>query len=275
MTPYDYLLKYRNLAVDLVNGIRIFGIDVHEYRNARDVFDNNGKDDISADHDAAAGWDEAWSKLRAKIAKHGKKVAAGRYQLWLPLATDKDPEPIQIEEYAETPLLATAFTGKGKPETIAQVLRLAAAFGLVEPTAAAMNDYCTKYIGLDCNGFVGNYLRAVGSTTAGPSTPANTFVPTARRLSKLEDVTYHSVLCWKNAGHVAIIDHMQALQYNAKSIHCMVCESTGARLDSNDVHTDGLNYTAYEIHAPENKVFKVKRGIGGSKLNSVYIGNML
>ena len=41
-----------------------------------------------------------------------------------------------------------------------------------------------------------------------------------------------------------------------------------------DGASEWSNYTAYEIHAPEDRVFKVKRGIGGSKLNSVYIGNM-
>ena len=33
-----------------------------------------------------------------------------------------------------------------------------------------MRDYCDKYIGLDCNGFAGNYARATGRAN-GPSTP--------------------------------------------------------------------------------------------------------
>jgi hypothetical protein len=42
------------------------------------------------------------------------------------------------------------------------------------------------------------------------------------------------------------------------------------------VHTDGLNYTLYEIHPPKHgKVFRVKRGLGGSGLSEVYIGDLV
>lgn len=287
MRPYEYLLKYRQLTVDLVNGQRLYGIDVHEYRNAQDVFDkrntdndpDNNVDNMQADYDAGPGWHTAWSALRGRIAKHGRQIGTNRFQLRLPLAAqDKPAPPNQVDEIVNTAELAQAFIGKGTPEIIAQALRLAEALGLVQPIVLAMQKYCDDYIGLDCNGYVGNYLRSEGSPVVGPSTSANasSFLPPAYRLSKLEDVTYRSVLCWKNTGHVAIIDWMQPLQYQAKSIFCMVCESTGARLIPGDIHTDGLNYTQYEIHEPDkHKVFKVKRGLGGSRLNEVYIGDLI
>ncbi len=292
MRPYEYLRKYRDLNVTLVSGRIVPGIDVHEYRNAQDVFDkrntdndpNNNVDNMSADFDAGPGWTVAWSALRSKIAKHGKMTAKNRYTLQFPLPTKTEPSPVQgPPEAVNTAELAQAYIGKGTPEIIALALRLAEAFGLVAGNAAAMQKYCDDYIGLDCNGFVGNYLLQEGSKLVGPSTSANasSFMPELKRFTKLQDVKYRSVLCWKNTGHVAIIDLnygpvLVPPKYNSEMLRCMVCESTGARLTPGDVHTDGLNYTLYEIHPPtKGKVFRVKRGLGGSGLSEVYIGDLV
>jgi hypothetical protein len=292
MKPYEYLRKYRELSVQLVSGRVVPGIDVHEYRNAQDVFDSrntdkdksNDVDNMSADFDAGPGWDVAWSALRGKIIRHGKKLGGGRYSLQFPLPTKDQPAPAggnpEIVNAAE---LAQAYIGKGTPEIIASALRYAEAFGLVAGNAPAMQKYCDEYIGLDCNGFVGNYLKQEGSKLVGPSTSAKagSFMPEIHRLSSLSDVKYRSVLCWKSAGHVAIIDLIYAPvlvapTYDTEVVRCMVCESTGARLIRGDVHTDGLNYTLYEIHPPnKHKVFKVKRGLGGGKLSEVYIGDLI
>ena len=117
----------------------------------------------------------------------------------------------------------------------------------------------------------------------GPSTSANasSFLPELRRFTKLDDVKYRSVLCWKNTGHVAITDLnlgpvLAPPDFDTELLRCMVCESTGARLVPGDIHTDGLNYTLYEIYPPKKgTVFRVKRGLGGSKLNEVYIGDLI
>lgn len=291
MKPYEYLRMYRDLSVSLVNGRVIPGIDIHEYRNAQDVFDprnndsdpDNNVDGMSADFDAGAGWTVAWSALRAKIAKHGKKLGKNIYSLQFPLPTKDQPAPVGgVPEVVNTAVLAQAYIGKGTPEICAAVLRFAEAFGLVAGNAAAMQKYCDEYIGLDCNGYVGNYLKQEGSKLVGPSTSANagSFMPEVRRLSKLGDVKYRSVLCWKNVGHVAIIDLLYGPvlvgpDYKTEMVRAMVCESTGARLIPGDIHTDGLNYTLYEIYPPKSgKVFRVKRGLGGSRLNEVYIGDL-
>jgi hypothetical protein len=284
--PYDYFREYRNLDVRLVNGTVLSGIDVHEYRNAKDVFNplntdadmSNDVDEMGADFDAGPGWTNGWGPLRSKIAKHGVKLGRDRYQVKFPLPTKENPNPaVRFDQIIYIAELARVYTGKGTPYLIAQALQLAEAFGLVQPTVAAMQTYGDNYVGLDCNGFVGNYLRARGCTVAGPETPAfpYAFVPPNWRLKKLEDVKAESVLVWKNAGHVAIVDRISGIQYNGV-LPAAVCESTGARAVPSDVHTDGLNYTVYEIHPPgKDGVFKVKRGLGGAFLNDVYIGNLL
>ncbi|HEY1380698.1 MAG TPA: hypothetical protein VGF55_28105 [Gemmataceae bacterium] len=49
-----------------------------------------------------------------------------------------------------------AFMGKGSPEEAQITLQLADRFGLLK--GGDLQAYCDKYLGLDCNGFVGNYL---------------------------------------------------------------------------------------------------------------------
>jgi len=52
-----------------------------------------------------------------------------------------------------------AFVGKGSPEQCQLILEFAAAWGLATPaTQGGVQDYADKWLGLDCNGFVGNYL---------------------------------------------------------------------------------------------------------------------
>jgi hypothetical protein len=62
----------------------------------------------------------------------------------------------------------------------------------------------------------------------------------------------------------------------ATRVTCSVCESTGASLVAGDVHTDGMNFTTYTFESVDaNKVFKVRRGIGGQGLNDVYVSRLL
>jgi hypothetical protein len=49
-----------------------------------------------------------------------------------------------------------ALHGKGSPEEAQMTLQLAARFNLLK--GGDLQSFCDKYLGLDCNGFVGNYL---------------------------------------------------------------------------------------------------------------------
>jgi hypothetical protein len=59
--------------------------------------------------------------------------------------------------------LQRAFAGRASPEEFSDVLRLAVAVGLCKPEGAA--GYAKKWFGLDCNGFVGNWLGVSPSTS--------------------------------------------------------------------------------------------------------------
>ena len=68
------------------------------------------------------------------------------------------------------PRATQAFSGKGTPEDVQLTLQLAARCGIVAP--GGLQQYCDERVdhayprlGLDCNGFVGNYLRYRNSET--------------------------------------------------------------------------------------------------------------
>ncbi len=57
-------------------------------------------------------------------------------------------------------VILNPFIGKGSPEEIQAVLQLAVRYGLADKDA--LQQYCDDtFIGLDCNGFVGNYVRDI------------------------------------------------------------------------------------------------------------------
>ncbi|MGE5170297.1 MAG: hypothetical protein ACM3JC_07990 [Rudaea sp.] len=71
------------------------------------------------------------------------------------------------------------FWGKGTPEDCQIVLQLAVLLGRV-PSKLALQSYADAHLGLDCNGFVGNYLfRVLGSKGWRTDAPARGASPRA------------------------------------------------------------------------------------------------
>ena len=106
-------------------------------------------------------------------------------------------------------------SGKGSPEEIAIALHLVSRYKLYDKIyasdpAAGVRDYCDKYIGLDCNGFVGNYARATGKAKV-PNTPIGSYAPDKVRRTRIEDVKADDVLVWPDNGHIAVIHSIELL----------------------------------------------------------------
>jgi hypothetical protein len=295
-TPSQYMDRYRNMTVRLADGLTVGPIDVHEYRNAKAYWKTHnwaaewnkhpekhddeqvtaddywahhkGSKRPDADHDVTAALDKGWPLLAARLKKKSKSRGDTSRVL-----TVKDPEgkPYYTEEVEDVTKLYACYNGKGSPEAIAQTLRLANVCGLVEGTRDALQRYCDKYIGLDCNGFVGNYLRACGSDF-GPSTEPLDFAPAGWRRSKLIDVARRDVLSWTDKSHVAIIDDRDMGVVWVWHDHILtearvwVCESCGTTTVAGDVHHDGLNCTRYTLTPTKTpQVFLATRGHGWEK----------
>lgn len=279
------------MEVPIIGSTMVLGVTIRRYRNAQDLFDKRSNDNdptndvngMPEELDATEGFKTAWTALRAKIIQHGEPAGTNMYRLRFPLVAKGKPAPPAIfDQVVNTSELARVFFGKGMPECCKLALQLAAAFGLVEPTFAALQNYCDKYVGLDCNGFVGNYLNRKGCKVVGPETPAYPayFVPVKHRVGTLKEITMDSVLVW-DIGHVAIVDHITGIfpatpPSKGDVLRCSVCESTGSRAWAPDVSSNGLNFTTYEIHPPKSgQVFHVERTVfTGTQLSPVYIGNL-
>lgn len=280
MSPSDYLQRYRNLQVTLLDGITIYNVDVHEYRNAKSFY---AGEVAQGDHNVHTGM-AAKDQLMGKIRSRGTKVSTGHYQLRYSAAGQVLPKNDTTTEVlgtliAESVKILQPFQGKGSPEEIAMVLKLAVGCGLLNPTLADLQRYCDVNIGLDCNGFVGNYVRAEGHATLTPGTHISRFHSTGTKRTAKSEIQARDLMVFTSNAHIMAIDSVTS---NADdSFECLVAESCGSNVIRTDAHTDGLNLTHYTVKSVNsNKVFQVKRGrgweqAGGQGTFNVYIVGVL
>jgi hypothetical protein len=278
MSVLDFYNCYRNLRVDLINSFSILGLDVHEYRNAKDFFAEEPSNRVSEDHEVTVGMN-VWGKMQGRIKKKGTQIGTHRYQIDF----EKEFGDGRIRLHREMVAYSTvgpSFYGKGSPEGISQALRLAVALEMTDATHAALQKFCDENIGLDCSGFVGNYLRHKGlGPDLGPSSKVSAFAPPAYRVKELSDIRAESVIVWESGSHVAIVDRVDRTMGKMDgTVHAWVAESTGSQRIGGraGANTDGMQYTKYIFRSVSKQVFKVLRGIrddGSTSVNSVYVAN--
>jgi hypothetical protein len=142
-TPLEYANQYRSLTVGLSEGPITISIDQYL----------SGKWTNEADHliDASV----------ADFQKQKKKDPSFQ----LTVTVNGQPAGIDNEKLLRR-ILHYAFEGKGSPEDCQVGAQLAVLQG--RTTRADLQSYCNKNMGLDCNGFVGNYLWYVTGTGSWP-----------------------------------------------------------------------------------------------------------
>jgi hypothetical protein len=266
MSPSDFMMEYRSMTVPLIDGTAIYNVDVHEYRNAKDYY--QGTDDISSDHDVADGMG-AFKKLKNAIIRGSKKLGSLKYRCTLDIGVNGQPAKRTHTEDVDLREFELCFAGKGSPQQLQQVLRLAQAYGFIRPEEASMKRYVTKYLGIDCSGFVSNYLRVVGGLDIHPAKVNSiAYRSLGKQVKSLAEVQGRDVVAWAGTNHVAIIDSA-AFHYNRdakqalQSFYCLVVESTGADATQGDVHSDGLMCTYYMIMpADQHSIFTIARSLG-------------
>ena len=266
MSPYDFMMEYRAMDVRLIDGTVLYGIDVHEYRNAKDYYTNT--DSISDDHDVDAGMG-AFKKLKNAILKNGKKLGSKIYRCTFPLQSSGSGQGMSHTEDVALNKLEGCYAGKGSPEMTQTALRLAQAYGFIQPTATSMNQYVTKYMGIDCSGFVTNYLRQRGRDDMDPGQINSVAYRTlGTRITSLDKVRGGDIMAWTDTNHVGVIDteDFEVNHDEKKGVPPIVCdfvESTGADATKGDKHSDGLMCTTYSIlSVGKNHVFQVSRADG-------------
>ena len=290
VTPKQCHDAYRNLTVITVKGEIISGVDVHEYRSNSDALDSR--------LNCAAGLAEFRTSFLPALRKKGKVIPGGYevafpipfgswtsgFKVW-PLLKQfgrvlKDGNPHDtVKETVQTSALEACFCGKGSPEQLRQLLRLAEALGLIgAPLKGNAEVFCMKYLGIDCSGFVSHYLRANGSSIDPMNTPASSYRDQAklRARGSMTEIQAGDVMAFAETHHVTAINDVRRgaipmrfdLQSNLNPISRMlvnelspktsvppdleVVESCAAQLVHGDMDTDGLNCTVYKVKS-QNK----------------------
>jgi hypothetical protein len=268
--PLAYEREYRHLGVDVGAAGRFF-VDIRKYRN------NQMNDDPK--HETRTAENEGYFPLVRAIrlaARGDKGIETGPKDPTLIVRQPQDELPGTLVrmsdaiEFVSKQRLYDAYTGKGSPEDIALTLRLAVRFGLVAADTTSLQNYCDKYIGLDCSAFVCNYANAaLGKNYDKSSKGATTFrEPASARRARMLDIRALDVLAWANTNHVAIV---QAVYYNANpaaapaadlaSLECTVVESNMSK---------GLNDSTYRVVSVDARsIFTVMRPDGSQ--HRVYI----
>lgn len=143
------------------------------------------------------------------------------------------------------------FMGKGSPWAIAAVLETFAAYadafiekygkskGTPEAKCAAiladknitweqtLQQICDEYLGLDCNGFVGNWLKVVQPDFKLNQNHRADEVRTKAKAYRRElaQIEYWDVMCYTQNEHIAAIDKVIGTGSDPRSF--MVCQSAG------------------------------------------------
>jgi hypothetical protein len=111
--------------------------------------------------------------------------------------------------------IRTAVAGKGSPKDYEIALEWAVRKNLVAGNQTALQTYSDKNMGIDCSGFVENYLASNGKCAA-PSysacSPAASFYNAAQAINDPSQVRHGDLLVWmtgnavkQNPGHVAVL----------------------------------------------------------------------
>lgn len=141
------------------------------------------------------------------------------------------PENRKSDWYPNLPLvlnktsIVRAFNGKGSPEDFELALAAAIATKKVSPTLVELQTLADECMGLDCNGFVGNYTRMLGWMNAdghyGPNTASSRYAARGLVRNSPDEVQPRDVLIWDSPRHIAIV---HSVAWNA----LLVCESASS-----------------------------------------------
>jgi hypothetical protein len=134
MTPVEYAERYRNLTIH-ANGQTQNNVRVEIYRI--------GKPDDEQQR--------LWQALREHFHKEQKKDIRYALRMRLNGAEEQFTSTTRLVKHVTAP-----FWGKGSPDDCQITLTVAVLLG--RTTLARVQTYARNHIGLDCNGFVGNYI---------------------------------------------------------------------------------------------------------------------
>ena len=167
-----------------------------------------------------------------------------------------------------------AFVGKGSPDTITTVLELVYKYkddflksygkSQTEPykscarilkadssPEAMLQAFCDAFIGLDCNGFVGNFVqRANHALKLEASSSIKTGFYSARKAVRKspEEIRDRDLVIWSNFLHIAAVDHVQT-----ETGRVMVAQSTAGGPQANNHKPVAVNGGLFRFDPPATR----------------------
>lgn len=205
ITPYKYLRRYTD-GVPVKLGSKfdemVFFVEIHKYRN-------NGLNSSKAL--GCKGWTNRRGKIR-KAAKAAIAAAGGNTEgkrVPIPMACTDLYNAFADRHYDEDKVMRT-YTGKGSPEDISETLSAAVALGVLHPDE--LWSHADSYIGLDCNGYVGNWAKQnrikVAGQIAYPNRSLLDYASTNKdkKRTDVSDLRQGDVLVWVKSAHIALVE---------------------------------------------------------------------
>jgi hypothetical protein len=228
LTPLQFEQQYRNVAVSLGSG-RWAYVSVTHYRN---------NSSTSADHSTVAAKEKAMKPLIAALREASKtdlglkkRPTSSTIVLRRP---DSEVNPLEyapgsLYESADVGGIVRTFVGKGSPDDIARTLTLAVRYGLVAGDTTSLQKYCDDYVGLDCSGFVTNYLNLAYDYSVDVMNKSATSYrePVSNRIAKLDEIEPRFIMAWSNTNHVAMVDSL-----DLDWLRLVAGKSTDGKLDN-------------------------------------------
>ncbi len=230
MMPMDYVLKYHHLwAVDFkpkaggsgLQGSTAYMTPVLQYLNLR-YTNHAGK----TPSERLAFKDHLLGFFKARAGESGSGVT---YASTAGYSLSCSSHP--VKDFPKSAFMA-CFSGKGSPERLWSMIQLISYWRAYKTHiegkggVAQVAEIVDKYLGVDCNGFIGNFLRAkYAGVKVGPSTKERDFRNGAVFRSAPPELRAQDVLVFTGFHHVSIIDRV--LSASSKEAQCMICESRG------------------------------------------------
>ncbi|MEW5975791.1 MAG: hypothetical protein AB1898_08290 [Acidobacteriota bacterium] len=133
-----------------------------------------------------------------------------------------------VHEFPKSSFMAS-FSGKGSPQMLSDIIQLISYWRSYKKLKQGVNvspvaEIADKYLGVDCNGFVGHYLRTkFAGVSVKPSTTEKSFSQSGPRRGYAIEIQADDVLVFDGFHHVAVVNSVA--KKTPEWAECMVCES--------------------------------------------------
>jgi hypothetical protein len=201
--PSQYMSRYKQCLVSLANGT-LASVCIDGYLSASDRSARRVRDGDKAYNDL----------VEALSARTGTARYSSSYSL--------DGRRVHLDNFK------MPFVGKGSPFDVRQAVLAASWCGMVDVSTLQL--YCSKNMGLDCNGFASNLFCLDRNTSV------ESFDDKTKRLDSVQKIGTRTVLLWvnntgtgKSHTHVAVVESVTLADIRRKVVDIQIVHSEGGR----------------------------------------------